>query len=405
MTMRISTAQIYDRGVAGIEQQQTTLSRTQQQIASGKRIQTPSDDPVGAAQAIGVTQAKDRVAQYSANIDAAKEALAQNDSVLSQIGDVLQSLHTLAIQGASTALNDTDRASLAADAQSQLQQLLGLVNSQDGDGAYLFSGFASRTQPFVTGAGGAIVYNGDQGQRTLDVSGARSVPVSYSGSNAFERIRTGNGSFTATAGSANTGTGVVSLGSVINSALLPGHTYSVQFNVSGGVTTYDVVDLSLSTTVSSGNAYSSGGTITVAGMQVAVSGAPANGDNFTLAPSRAQSIFTTVQNLVATLGTDTTVAGGNARLQNGLNASLANLDQALDHILGVRADAGATLRELDTLASGNEDQNLQYDKTLSRLQDLDYNQALSDFARQQVSLEAAQKSFAKVTSLSLFDYL
>jgi len=140
-------------------------------------------------------------------------------------------------------------------------------------------------------------------------------------------------------------------------------------------------------------------------MQVSVTGAPASGDTYTLTPSGAQSIFTTAQNLIAALKIPTGAAGGNARLANALNASLANLDQALDHVLSVRADAGATMRELDTLANGNADQTLQFDQTLSRLQDLDYNQALSDFARQQVSLEAAQKSFAKVSSLSLFDYL
>lgn len=403
--MRISTAQIYDRGVAGIEQQQSALSRTQQQIASGKRIQTPADDPVGAAQALALTQAKDRVAQYGANIDAAKDALAQNDSVLAQIGEVLQNLHTLTIQAGNNGLNDTDRASLAADAAGRLQELLGLVNSQDGNGNYLYSGFASDKQPFVTAPGGAIVYNGDQGVRALDVAPGRSVPIAYNGSAAFEQIRTGNGTFTASAGGANTGTGVISTGTVVNPALLPGDTYSLKFTVSGGVTTYDVIDVTTATTVSSGNAYTSGGTITVAGMQVAVTGAPASGDTFGLAPSGAQSIFTTVQNLIATLKNPAGNATGNAKLQNGLDASLADIDQALDHVLTVRADAGASLRELDTLTNGNADQSLQYDQTLSRLQDLDYNQALSDFARQQVSLEAAQKSFAKVSSLSLFDYL
>ena len=403
--MRISTAQFYQRGVDGIEQQQSTLSRTQQQIASGKRIMTPSDDPVGASQVVALNQAKDRVAQYGANNSAAGDALAQNDSVLSQIEGVLQSLHTLAIQGGNSGLNDSDRASLAADASGQLQQLLGLVNSQDGNGKYLFSGYAADTQPFVTSPSGAIVYNGDQGVRTLDVAPGRSVAIAYNGAAAFEQVRTGNGSFTSSAGSGNTGTGVISTGSVVNANLLPGDTYSIKFTVSGGVTTYDVIDVTTATTVSSGNPYTDGGTITVAGMQVAVSGAPADGDTFGLAPSGAQSIFTTIQNLVATLKQPAGTAASNAALQNGLNGSLANLDQALDHVLSLRADGGATQRELDTLATGNQDQNLQYDQTLSRLQDLDYNQALSDFARQQVSLQAAQKSLAQVSQLSLFAYL
>jgi flagellar hook-associated protein 3 FlgL len=220
----------------------------------------------------------------------------------------------------------------------------------------------------------------------------------------FEQIRGGNGSFTASAGT-NTGTGVIGPGAVVDPGQLPGDTYRLQFAVSAGVTTYDVLDVTTGTTVSSNNAYTSGATITVAGMQVSVSGAPAAGDAFTLAPSGAQSLFETLQDLVTTLGTVTTTPAGKAALQNGLNGVLASLDQGLDHVLSVRADAGASMRELDTLTGANADRSVQYDTTLSRLQDLDYNQALSDFARQQLSLEAAQKSFARVSSLSLFDYL
>ncbi len=74
-------------------------------------------------------------------------------------------------------------------------------------------------------------------------------------------------------------------------------------------------------------------------------------------------------------------------------------------MLTVRADVGARLRELDSLATGNDDRQLRYDQTLSSLRDLDYNRALSEFAKQQLALQAAQQSFAKIAGLSLFDYL
>lgn len=404
--MRISTAQIFDRGVDNIERQQSAMSRNQERIASGRRILTPSDDPVGAAQNVTVTQAKDRLAQYGANISAAKDMLAQNDSVLSQVEDVLQSVRTLAVQGANGSLSDSDRRSIAADVSQRLQQLLALANSRDGDGGYLFAGFASGTEPFTLDATGAVVYNGDQGRRSLDVASGRSMGVAFDGSLAFMQVRAGNGSFTATPAGANTGTGTIGAGTVVNPGLLPGDTYRLQFNVAGGTTTYDVVDVTTGATLSSGNAYTSGTAIAIAGMQVSVSGAPANGDTFTLAPSGSQSVFKTLQDLAAAL---TAPAAGNAAataaLRNASDGALANLDQALDHVLTLRATAGAGLRELDDLSTGNQDRDQQYDQTLSRINDLDYNRALSDFARQQLALEAAQKSFAQVSSLSLFDYL
>ena len=402
--MRIATSQTYDLAVSAIELQQTQLLHTQQQIAAGKRMLTPSDDPVAAAQALTVGASKATVAQYQANIATAKDALGLNDSVLGQITDILQNIRTLAINAGNPGLVDSDRAAIGTQVQSAFDQLIGLANSRDGNGNYLYAGFAVDRQPFASVVGG-VAYNGDQGTRSIEVAPNRPLPVGIDGSALFEQIRNGNGQFAASAAAANTGTGVIGAGTVANPAALTGDTYQLNFTVIAGVTTYAVVDSTTATTVSSGNAYTSGAAITVAGMQVVLSGAPANGDNFTLAPSSAQSVFSTLQALVTTLNTPLNGAAGSAALSNGLNSALSNLDQGIEHVLTVRASFGSSLHELDTLGSGNDDRSIQYDQTISRLTDLDYNKALSDFARQQLALEAAQKSFSKVTGLSLFDYL
>ena len=113
--MRISTSQLYSQGVDAIERQQSEMLHTQQQIASGRRVLTPADDPIAAAQALTLSQAKDQNDQYASNIDAAKSALALNDSVLSQISDLLQSVHSSAVAGGSGVLANSDRMTIAAD--------------------------------------------------------------------------------------------------------------------------------------------------------------------------------------------------------------------------------------------------------------------------------------------------
>jgi len=402
--MRIATSQTYDLAVGAIELQQTQLLHTQQQVALGKRILTPSDDPVAAAQVLTVSATKEQVGRYQSNISVAQDALGNNDSVLSQVGDLLQNVRTLAVNAGNAGLNDSDRASIATQVQSALDELVGLANSRDGNGNFLYSGFATDRQPFANVVGG-VAYNGDQGTRTLDVASGRTMAIGIDGSSLFEQVRNGNGRFVASPAGTNSGTGVVNQGTVTNPAALTGDSYQLSFNVVGGVTTYDVIDTTTAATVSSGNPYTSGAAINVAGMQVTITGAPAGGDSFSLAPSGAQSMFTTLQNLVNLLNTPVSGAAAGAALQNGLNATLANLDQAIDHTLTVRASFGASLQELDSLSSGNQDRSVQYDQTISNLQDLDYNKALSDYARQQLALQAAQQSFTKVTGLSLFNYL
>jgi flagellar hook-associated protein 3 FlgL len=218
-------------------------------------------------------------------------------------------------------------------------------------------------------------------------------------------VPAGNGKFATAAASANTGTGVIGAGTVVNVSQLTGHDYRLDFAVAGGVTTYSVVDVTAGTTLSFGNPYTSGSSITVAGMQVDIKGNPAVGDQFNIVSGEKQSLFDTLQNLVNVLSTPVNTQTDAANLSNGLNAALSGLDSGLNHILEIESAVGSRLKELDTLDNSGQDLHLQYQQSLSQLQDLDYNKALSDLAMQQNVLEAAQKSFAKVTGLSLFNYL
>jgi flagellar hook-associated protein 3 FlgL len=218
-------------------------------------------------------------------------------------------------------------------------------------------------------------------------------------------IPAGNGTFSSAAAGTNTGTGVIGAGSVTDTSQLTGHDYSLNFSVSGGVTTYSVVDSTTGTTVSSGNPYTSGSAISVAGMQVDISGNPANGDQFSMTSGAKQSLFQTVQNLIDVLSTPVNTAADSAKLSNGVNAALSNLDGGLNRILETRAFVGSSLNELDSLDALGSNLHIQYQQNISQLQDLDYTKALSDLSLQQTALEAAQKSFVQVMGLSLFQYM
>jgi flagellar hook-associated protein 3 FlgL len=402
--MRISTSQIYTQGAEAIARAQSELFANQQRIAAGKRMLNPADDPIASAEVVVVGQSRARVERFAANISTANESLAANDSILGDVSDLLIAIRTLAINAGAGTLSAADRAGIATELDGRLDQLVGLANSRGADGGYLFSGFAVAAQPFTL-AGGSYVYNGDQGTRAITVADGRELEVSVNGEELFNSVRTGNGTFRASASPANTGTGTLDGGSVVDATLIDGHRYRLSFSVVAGTTTYDITDLTTSATVSTGNAFTPGGSVTVAGMQVGIAGNPAAGDAFTLEPAPRQSVFATVQDFIATLRAPTTTPGERTKLANGIGAALQNLTQAQEAVLTARAGLGARMRELDSLSSGNDARLLQYESTLSRLSDLDYSKALSDFARQQLALEASQKSFLQVSGLSLFSYL
>ncbi|MEG2962221.1 MAG: flagellar hook-associated protein 3, partial [Janthinobacterium sp.] len=226
---------------------------------------------------------------------------------------------------------------------------------------------------------------------------------------------TGNGKFTTAAATANFtrgGSGVISGGTVTDPSALTGHKYSIDFKVTGtgtdAVTTYTVTDATLGQTVPNPAVpipYKAGDAITFDGQQVNITGKPADQDSFTLEPSAKESLFTTVKNLIGVLRQPGSGDAGQARLTNGLNAAHNILDTAYDNVLSVRAEVGSRMKELDYLDSAGDDLDIQYATTLSDLQDLDMVKAISTFSQQQVTLQAAQKSFTSISGLSLFNYI
>ena len=399
--MRISTSTIYNANISLLNQQQAQLLHTQQQISTQRRILTPADDPIASARALDVSQADASNSQYATNRNAALHSTSMSEGVLQSVTSLLQDVRTIAVNAGNGALNNSDKLTLATDLSGRLEDLLALANSTDGVGNYLFSGFQGKTQPFAnTNAG--VQYQTDDGQRMIQVSSSRQLAASDSGADIFMRVKNGNGTFIAQAASANVGSGIASSGAVTNPALLTGNNYQVTFSVAAGVTTYGVTNITpgalVPVPVAAGTPYVSGQVISFDGLQLDVTGAPASGDVFTVAPSTNESIFKTISNLITALRTPSSPGGAIATAINGL-------DHGLDNVLTVRALLGTRLNELDALQSAGENIGLQYKQTLSQLQDVDYNKAISDLTQQKTSLEAAQKSFLAVSGLSLFNYM
>lgn len=404
--MRISSNTLFDSNVAAMGQQQTRLQQTQEQIASGRKILTASDDPVAAARALEITQSDAVNTQYASNRGAARHTLSLAESTLQSVTELIQDVRTTTVNAGNGSLNNGDRAALANGLRGRLQELIGLANSTDGAGNYLFAGFQSMTKPFVDTAAG-MGYFGDDGQRLIQVSTGQQMASSDSGADIFMRIKNGNGTFLTQAAASNNGTGLVSTGSVVNPALLTGNSYSVAFSVVAGVTTYSVTNTSTATVLSTGNPYVSGQAISFAGMQFDIQGAPANGDAFTVSPSSNESLFKTISDLISALSTSvpSPAAGGMTGLTNSLSRGLNHLDNALNNILTTRSSLGLRLSEIDTLQTTGENLGLQLKQVLSELQDLDYSKAISELTMQQMQLQAAQQSFARVQDLSLFKYI
>lgn len=184
--MRISTQTIFETGGARIADLQTSLAKTQQQIASGRRVLTPADDPIAAARALELTQSQSLNTQYGVNRQYAKSALGAVESTLSSVTELLQQVKTTTIAAGNPTLTDTERGFLVTDLRERFDALLGLANTRDGMGNYLFSGFQTATPPFSKDAANVVTYDGDQGQRLLQVDATRQMASSITGQAVFQ---------------------------------------------------------------------------------------------------------------------------------------------------------------------------------------------------------------------------
>lgn len=193
--MRIGTLNLFRQGVDAILNRQTDVFRTQQQLGTGKRINSPSDDPAGAAQLISLSDSLNVTRQFQRNIDSVRTRLEQEDTALSSVVNNLQRARELTIQGLNDTNSPQDRRAIAQEIRQITNQVLALANRTDGRGEYLFGGFQRQTAPFSSNGAGTFSYAGDQGQRLLQIGAARQISDGDSGFNVFMKISAVGGGY------------------------------------------------------------------------------------------------------------------------------------------------------------------------------------------------------------------
>ncbi len=396
--MRISTANAFDAGIDALSRRQTDLQSLQEQMTTGKRVAKASDDPAAAARAERAMASVERTVTSQRAVDASKVAMTQTESSLGSAGDLMQQARELMVSAGNGSYTDAERQSIANQIKGLRTQLLTLANQDDGAGTYLFGGQGATQKPFVDAPGG-VQYAAAPGQTLTEQT--TGLPLTTDGNAAWLTARTGNGVFVTGAG-ASVLNATIDAGRVSNPSALTTSTYTLQFTVAGGATTYAVLKDGAATAVANAP-YVSGQAIDVDGMTVAVSGAPATGEQFTLAPSTPTlSVFATLDRAIAGLQT----AGRTGSQINQANGdSLRDMDSVMNNLGAARAAAGQVLNRIDSETSRLETQKVASTTERSNAEDVDMVHAISDFQNKQSGYDAALKSYSMVQRLSLFQYV
>lgn len=412
--MRLSTTMMYSNGLSGVLAQESDMNRLVEQVGSGRKFLSPADDPLGAALSIGVAQTQSMNSTYAMNRHTASTNLGQENNALEAVKNALQEARTRVVQ-AGGVLSDTDRQTLSTALKSTREALLGLANTTDGNGQYLFSGNDGSVAPYSKDATGLIKYSGSTGDRTIQVDQSRQLSSSDLGIDIFGRANPGAQSYVASTPSTNTGTAQFGSVSVTPGSASIGNNFTVDFEVDAtGAIGYRVT----TTDANGGNPvtvpdpmidpatpFTPGAAIDFGGVSVTITGEPRQDDVVKVENIQSidMDVFATLDTLISAL--DAPSSGdpvATANLNNALATANKKLSNTYDNVLTVTASVGARMNELDALDATGTQKGLSYSKSLSDVEDLDYYSAASQLALRQVALQAASAAFMTIQGSSLF---
>lgn len=395
--MRVTTLGTTQATFQGIEARQSAQTKIQNQLGTGLRVNSPGDDPLGAAQAELARSRLARLAQDQRSAQLATSVLSAADTALADGVGTLQSVRETLVAAGNGGYSATDRQALVVQLRAARDRLVELANTRDGAGGHVFAGQGSTGEPLSGGT--TPTWGAASGTQRLG-EGAQ-FAATLDGRAAFMAQPQGNGVFITDSAAGNTGAGWISPGSVADPTQLTGHDYSITLAAGGGGLEYTVTDLTAGTTLAAGVPFVAGATITLDGQRIKLSGTPAAGDSFSVGPAGQQSIFQTLDDAIATLGQPYNPAA----YAQGLERAQVGLDGALDSLVLMRAGVGAELQRVDNAAATNTQEDLHLQQRRSNLVDLDYASAISDLHNNQTAMQAAMQAYATVAKTSLFQLL
>ncbi|MDX1452410.1 MAG: flagellar hook-associated protein FlgL [Oleiphilaceae bacterium] len=405
--MRISTQQVFGRGIESIQDVTKQAQKSQLQLSTGKKILTPADDPVASTRILELKQELALNSQFQRNIELVDGRLKLQDDLLGSINDVVQRIRELAVTAGNGVLNQDDLGYIAAEVEERLEQLAGLLNSQDSSGEFMFSGFQGGTQPFQRNASGAFEYQGDEGRRFVQIEPSVTIASTENGKAIFQDVAAADNTFYTKANPNNQAVppAQITVGQVVDQDVYDAF-YPEDMTITfTSATTFNVTESSTGRPVLSNAVYAPNQPILVNGVQVEISGSPLTGDSFFIESTPKQGLLTTVEKFIYGLENFRATSPGREAFDQLISSTLSNLDNAETSILEARSQIGARLNTIETTEEQLKDVEILTQEILNNLEAVDYAETVSLLSLQQFTLEAAYSSYSKITSLTLFDRL
>ncbi|MFT5923052.1 MAG: flagellar hook-associated protein 3 FlgL [Paraglaciecola sp.] len=407
--MRISTGQLYDRTIQSVLDNQANLSDIQQQLASGKKLLRPSDDPVGAAQVLRLTEQIELIDQYKKNSNLLVNSLEQEETVLKSVNTAVDRARVLMLQSGNGIVGTEDRTAIANEISQIKDQVFDLMNSRNPSGEFIFAGFQSGSPAFgfnPSASGDKYNFEGDGGEKKIQVSDNVSIQKNNSGLDIFEDVlsrfkSTISGSVGATDVSLNVqGQNAFDKFHDANyDAVTPANN---QFQISIlSATQAQITNLGSGAVLDTVD-FSSGNVMLYKGLEFDITGNTGDTVNFQLESPQKKNIAETLNDFVNALNNEN-IADGD--FLEALSDGLVGVENSQTSIANAVSKVGARRNSADSVFASNLDFEISSRTARSNIEEVDYAKAVSELSRQETALQAAQATFSRVTGTSLFDFI
>jgi len=407
--MRISFNQKYELSLAGILRAQDKLLTASAQLEKQTKILTPADDPSGSARVVALDQQITQTEQYQANSIGLKNSLNIEETVLTGIRKSMDQARLLTVSLGNGAYSQLDRSAIAKQLENIRSEIFDLMNQKDANGGYLFSGFQEQTQSFsLNVATGYYQFNGDEGQKSLQVSPSVALPSNDSGKNIFEDVNARNKTTApVVGGGVNTAKIIVQDQSAFDQfyqknydgVTAANNNYQVQIAAGN---TYEIFRNGASLTPAVTGVFTPGASISFKGLTITADGAAPGTIDFSLPAPKKSNILNTLTDIINAVERD--LQSGDV-LAEKIADALVQIDSAALKVDGTVSAIGGRQNSLDNIFNSNEDLQLSNKKYRADIYEVDYASAITELTKQETALQAVQATFNKVTGTSLFDYI
>ncbi len=397
MLTRISSFHNYQAVQNDLRRQENKIHHNQAQLASGKKLMAPEDNPLATHYIQNVNQQEELIRQYIDAIVLVRTRLERQEVLVADTEEFADEAKRSVMEMINGSLSPEDRLAKKRELQELANNFLALTNSQDESGNYVFAGTKSSNQPFFRDKGGDVTYAGDDYQRKMKISNSLDMPFNNPGSKVFMEIDNPFGDYEPDY-QLQEGSELLLERATNTDAADDGH-YKVTF-VDMGTGKYGY-QLERNGWIVGTDEFDPAKGINYKGLTIHPKGQISAGDVMELSPRHKFSIFESFKKAMEFSDASVSDASATAKLHQ----ITEEFNAAFIHLNKTRTDLGARLNTLDIQEEQHQDFKVSLSKSKSNFEDLDYAEAVIEFNENQRALEASQQAFGKTKDLTLFNYV